>query len=146
MSGNFINLPRENGKRGGMNSVNIGIGILVVIFMLLMLLPQLRARRMRQQPAPDYSAIGEGGKVVTDAALLYFWRPSCAMCKGMGPVLDQVQQGFPHIYRVNVDDNLDLARQFGVMGTPTMVVVKDNVIKDVMVGAKSAQQIAKRLQ
>ncbi len=130
-----------------MNSVNIGIGIVVVVvFILFMVVPQLMARRMRDKPAPDYSVLGDGIKVQTDAALIYFWHPRCAMCKGMGSVLDQVALQFSHIYRVNVDDHPNLARQFGVMGTPTLVVIKNNRIKEVMVGAKNAQQIAKRLQ
>ena len=61
----------------------------------------------------------------------------------LGPVIDQIadEQDEVKICKVNVDEQLELASQFGVMSIPTLVVMKEGKITNKSVGAKPKEQI-----
>ena len=57
-----------------------------------------------------------------------FWAEWCGPCKMVAPILEEIaeeQAGSLAIAKLNVDDNPDVARRFGVMSIPTMIVFKD---------------------
>ena len=59
--------------------------------------------------------------------LLDFWASWCGPCRMLSPILDQVAQERPDVKvcKVNIDEQPDLASQFGVFSIPTLVVMKD---------------------
>ncbi|HIX68024.1 MAG TPA: thioredoxin [Candidatus Anaerostipes excrementavium] len=75
--------------------------------------------------------------------LLDFWASWCGPCQMLGPVIDQIadEQDEVKICKVNVDEQLELASQFGVMSIPTLVVMKEGKITNKSVGAKPKEQI-----
>jgi len=85
--------------------------------------------------------IGTFGKNLAQRGkhLLYFYSPSCSACKTMTPRLEVLKQEFPNIHNVNLATDMDIGRTFGVMGTPSVVVVEDQKISAYHVGAKSDQ-------
>jgi len=62
------------------------------------------------------------GTVIVD-----FYADWCAPCRMIGPVLEQIpeEQADLKIVKVNVDENPQLASEFGVRGIPALFVVKD---------------------
>ena len=80
--------------------------------------------------------------------LVDFWADWCGPCKMMAPVLDRValaKQGKAAVYKVDVDQEPELAQRFGVMSVPTLIVFKDGSAARQFVGVQSEQTLVKAL-
>ncbi|MBQ8304738.1 MAG: thioredoxin [Blautia sp.] len=75
--------------------------------------------------------------------LLDFWASWCGPCKMLSPVVDQIADENPDVKvgKVNVDEEMDLARQFNVMSIPTLVVFKDGKQVNQSVGVQPKEAI-----
>ena len=58
--------------------------------------------------------------------LLDFWASWCGPCRMVSPIVDEIaaERGDIKVGKVNVDEERELAGQFGVMSIPTLVVMK----------------------
>jgi len=80
--------------------------------------------------------------------LVDFWAEWCGPCKAIAPHVEALAQeysGKARIYKVDVDQDPDIAVRFGVMNIPTLLLFKDGQVVDHMVGAESKQKIAAML-
>jgi thioredoxin-like negative regulator of GroEL len=73
--------------------------------------------------------------------LVYFWSPTCGMCRTMTPVIDALARERQDIVKVNLQEAAPLARRFGVMATSALVLVRDGRIEQILLGARSKAQI-----
>ena len=75
--------------------------------------------------------------------LLDFWASWCGPCRMVSPVIDEIAEERSDIFvgKINVDEQRELAAQFGVMSIPTLVVLKNGREVNRSVGAKPKSQI-----
>lgn len=75
--------------------------------------------------------------------LVDFWASWCGPCRMVSPVIDEIAEERSDIFvgNINVDEQRELAAQFGVMSIPTLVVLKNGREVNRSVGAKPKSQI-----
>ena len=79
--------------------------------------------------------------------LLDFWAPWCAPCRMVAPIMEEIsgEHADVKVGKVNVDEQPELAGQFGVVNIPTLVVMKGGKIVAQAVGARPKSQILEML-
>ena len=79
--------------------------------------------------------------------LVDFWATWCGPCRMMAPVVEELDAEHPEYKfgKVNVDEQPELARQFGIMSIPTLVVMKNGQIVNQAVGARPRSAIESML-
>jgi thioredoxin 1 len=93
-------------------------------------------------------------KAITDATfeeetssgvtLTDFWAEWCGPCKMQSPIIDQMAEesdGSVNYYKMDVDENPETARNFGIMSIPTLLIQKDGEVVDSLIGVHSQEQI-----
>ena len=76
--------------------------------------------------------------------LVDFWAEWCGPCKMVAPVLEEIagdSEGKLRVGKINVDENLELARRFEVMSIPTLILFKGGQVAAQKVGALSKSQL-----
>ena len=76
-------------------------------------------------------------------SLIDFYADWCGPCRMVMPIVEEIasERDDLLVAKVNVDENPDLAREFGVFSIPTLVVIKDGKIVSKSSGAKSKEKI-----
>ena len=75
--------------------------------------------------------------------LVDFWAAWCGPCKMLSPIVDQVGEETEDVVvgKINIDEEMDLASQFGVMSIPTLVLFKEGNEVDRSVGVVPKDKI-----
>ena len=71
-------------------------------------------------------------------SIIDFWATWCGPCRMLSPIVDEVAEERTDVKvgKVNVDEQPELASQFGVMSIPTLLVFRDGKLVNQAVGAR----------
>ncbi len=89
-------------------------------------------------------ALAQPGLLVAD-----FWAEWCGPCKMLGPVIEQLAADFEGkavVGKVNVDDEQELARRYGILSIPTVVFFRDGKEIDRKIGVMPPQEFTKVIE
>ena len=80
--------------------------------------------------------------------LVDFWAAWCGPCRMLAPTLDEIAslyEGRVKVCKVNVDENQELATQYGVRSIPTIVFFKDGAQADTLIGVNAKKVFEDKL-
>ena len=85
------------------------------------------------------------GKVLID-----FWATWCSPCKMMAPIVEKLASETTDtnikIGKIDVDENPELAAEYGIMSIPTFIVFENGKAKETLVGMQDINQLSNLLK
>ena len=128
-----------------------GLIIALVVIAVVAILLVRSYYKMKNAPAVADSELIEhltaqnfAHKTKNGVVLVDFWADWCMPCKMMAPILNEVAvatDGTATIYKLNVDEQQQVAAQYGIRSIPTMILFKDGKEVERIVGVKSKEAV-----
>ena len=87
-------------------------------------------------------------EIKSGVTLVDFFATWCMPCRMMGQILDEVEESEKNVnfVKVDVDENPNLARSFGVMSIPTLIIFKDGQEKEKHIGVWQGEELKETLK
>ena len=78
-----------------------------------------------------------------------FWAPWCGPCRKLGPVLDEIAEELKEkikIVKLNTDENLKTAKEYSIIGLPSLLVFKNGQAVERLVGLMPKSSIVSNIE
>ena len=80
--------------------------------------------------------------------LVDFWAPWCGPCRMIGPIVEELateHAGRLKVGKVNTDDNSGLSTEYQILSIPTLIIFRDGIMVDKVIGAVPKATLAAKL-
>lgn len=81
--------------------------------------------------------------------LVDFWAEWCGPCRMIAPTVEAIAeeyQGKAGVYKMNVDENMNVPQQYGIRGIPTLILFKGGQEQERIVGAVTREAITRVIE
>lgn len=87
-------------------------------------------------------------KVKNNKVLVDCYAPWCGPCRALSPIIDEIAKENESVtfYKLNVDNAENVARKFGIMSIPTILIFENGELKNKTVGFKGKEQIEEMIK
>ena len=133
-----------------------GLIIAIVVIAVVAVLFYRSYSKMKNTPAVADSELIEhltaqnfAHKTRSGVVLVDFWASWCMPCKMMAPILNEVAEATAEtasIYKLNVDEQQEVAARYGIRNIPTMILFKDGKEVERIIGVKPKDYILSSIQ
>lgn len=121
--------------------------IFIVIIVFLQLFFYIKSKRTVGNQIPYENINFEiADKIKNKKSVLYFHSPTCHNCKTQTPIVEKLKSDFNSIFSIDVSKDLQTAKAFGIMGTPSLLFLGTKTIEGFYVGVKNEKFIREKLQ
>ncbi len=98
---------------------------------------------VKQINTDEFKEVIKEGKTVVD--LFATW---CGPCKMLSPILDEISEEITttKFYKIDVDDNQDVAREYNVMSIPTVLIFENGNLINKVVGLRSREELIEQFK
>ena len=83
-----------------------------------------------------------------EPVLVDFWAAWCAPCRMLAPVVEEIAEeyaGKAKVFKLNVDENMATSGKYNIKGIPTLLLFKDGLVKEQIVGNTTKGTISKMI-
>jgi thioredoxin 1 len=78
--------------------------------------------------------------------LIYFYSPNCTACRYQTPIIENLKKQSFNTLSIDISKDLQLARVFGIMGTPSIALMKGNLVKEFFIGYQDEDKLIQAYQ
>jgi thioredoxin 1 len=80
-------------------------------------------------------------------ALVDFWAPWCGPCQQQGPIIEDLAKETKEakVCKINIDENQQTSSKYSVMSIPTIIIFKDGMPQETMVGLQQKEVLKRKI-
>lgn len=122
------------------------IALVVALVALIKLILTLKIQRRLGRVAPDIGEFLGRAPDPGERLLVYLHSQHCTACKPMTPLINAMRTKYNNVLSINIAAQPQLARDFGIIVTPTVVIIENNNILAMHTGTLNQKQLDTMLQ
>ena len=119
--------------------MNIAITALtIIVFMIIFKFAMQKRAQKSKGKYVDIFLFTEEIKALLNGnkSILYFYTPTCGACKTQTPIIDELKEDLNFVGKIDLSENSEASKEFGILGTPTTAIMKGNNVAEIFVGLK----------